>query len=371
MALASLACCSFNKAWAGYDKNYVGETLEYKAKYEDTFVHLARKHHLGFVEIRAANPNIDPWIPGEGTDLIIPTRHLLPDAPRKDVVINLPEMRIYVYLNSHEAPVTFPIGIGREGLSTPTGKTTIVRKIQGPYWRPTDRMRKEDPKLPEVVPPGPENPMGTHALYLGWAQYAIHGTNRPYAIGRRVSSGCIRMYPEDIKQFYKIIPVGTRINVIDQPIKVQWIGNELYLEAHPDLDQAIKMEEVGVISNQKLTDQDMRLIINKAGSYQDYLNWPRIRSAIRERAGYPVLIAKMGSVPRDVHDKEEQSTINTGDNNPRAKDVSADHSSVSRQAVTGNYKAEVDKRITASLTGLAHPASDKDDQNALNTLESR
>ncbi|MFP4098702.1 MAG: L,D-transpeptidase family protein [Alphaproteobacteria bacterium] len=274
-----------------YELNYVGDMDTYEAVYEDTLVHLARTHDLGFVEMRAANPTLDPWIPGEGAEVILPKRHLLPDAPREGVVINLPEMRVYAYLNEDDAPYTYPIGIGREGLDTPTGKTSIVRKREKPIWYPTARMREEDPELPAAVPPGEENPLGTHALYLGWPTYAMHGTNRPFGIGRRVSSGCIRLYPEDIKAFYEQVPVDTPVNVINQPIKVAWIGSDLYLEAHPDLEQAIKMEEMGLVEQQKFTDEDMAYIIEKAGTYSERLNWPRIRNALRERKGYPVRIA--------------------------------------------------------------------------------
>lgn len=292
---ASVALCVHllsGVAFAGYEKNYVGEMESYKAIYEDTLVHLARKHNLGFVEMRAANPKLDPWIPGAGAHVILPKRHLLPDASREGIVINLPEMRVYAYFNGNEAPYTYPIGIGREGLETPLGETTVVRKKDGPTWRPTRRMREEDPELESVVPPGPDNPLGTHALYFGWPTYLMHGTNRPYGIGRRVSSGCIRMYPEDIKKFFGQVPVGTKVNVINQPIKVAWIDNELYLEAHPDMQQAMKMEDSGKVEYYNLDDKDIELIIDRAGRYQDRLNWPRIRMALRERKGYPLRIAR-------------------------------------------------------------------------------
>ena len=316
--LCMLACASFlavstTTAHAEYEKNFIGEMETYTAVYEDTLVHLARDHSLGFVEVRAANPTLDPWIPGEGAEVILPKMHLLPDAPREGLVINLPEMRVYAYLNGDEAPYTYPLGIGREGLDTPVGKTTIVRKKEGPTWRPTPRMRKEDPELPAVVPPGPENPLGTHALYFGWPTYAMHGTNKPFGIGRRVSSGCIRLYPEDIVKFFGQVPVGTKVNVINQPIKVSWIDNELYLEAHPDLEQAIKMEEMGMVEQQKFTDEDMSLIIDRAGKYQDRLNWPRIRNALRERKGYPVRIAKYFEEDQQEDTSGEMITVQDGE----------------------------------------------------------
>jgi len=306
-SMAVFAGMSAFEARAGYEKNYIGEMQNYSAVYEDTLVHLAREHDLGFVEIRAANPTLDPWIPGEGVNVILPKRHLLPDAAREGIVINLPEMRIYAYLNGDEAPYTYPIGVGREGLDTPTGKTSIVRKKEGPIWYPTQRMREADPELPAAVAPGPENPLGTHALYLGWPTYAMHGTNRPFGIGRRVSSGCIRLYPEDIAKFFGQVPVDTAVNVINQPIKVVWIGSELYLEAHPDLEQAIKMEEMGVVEQQKFTDEDMAFIIEKAGEHAERLNWPKIRNALRERKGFPVRIARYFDGKVDVKSESEVS----------------------------------------------------------------
>jgi L,D-transpeptidase ErfK/SrfK len=279
-------------AHAEYPLPYVGDMHEYRAKYEDTFVYLARDYNLGFVEMRAANPAVDPWIPGSGTKIVLPTRHLLPDAQRKGVVINLPEMRLYSFVNGDNAPNTYPIGIGREGLDTPLGKTSVVRKTEGPTWTPTPRMRREKPELPAVMPPGPENPMGTHALYLGFPLVAIHGTNRAFGIGRRISSGCIRLYPEDIIALYNQIPVGTQVTVVDQPVKLAWIDDGLYLEAHPEVEQAIRMEETGEIISAKLSNADMERIIKTAGQYKDRLQWPIIRKAVKERRGYPILIAR-------------------------------------------------------------------------------
>ncbi|MCB9983841.1 MAG: L,D-transpeptidase family protein [Rhodospirillales bacterium] len=283
-------------AFAGYDKPYVGDMISYDAKYEDTFIHLARDYGLGFTELRAANPYVDPWLPGSGTDLILPTRHLLPDAPHEGIIINLADMRLYAFINGDEAPYHTPIGIGREGLSTPEGTTKIVRKVDGPVWRPTPRMRRENPELKEAYFQGPDNPMGTHALYLGWPQYALHGTNKPFGIGRRVSSGCIRLYPEKISELFELIPVGMKVTVVNQPIKVAWIDDELFLEANPSLAQSVAMEEYGEVPEEKISNDEMRQIVKTAGEWQDRLRWPAIRKALKERNGYPVAIARRPSL---------------------------------------------------------------------------
>lgn len=275
-----------------YAFDYVGDQVSLTAKHEDTFVEIARNYNLGYVEMRAANPGVDPWLPGKGTEIIVPAMHILPDAPHEGIVINLPEMRLFAFPPDGSAPVPYAIGIGREGLDTPLGTTTIVNKIVGPEWRPTKRMREEDPTLPAVVPSGPENPLGTHALYLGWPEYRIHGTNKPYGIGRRVSSGCIRMYPEGILDLYDKVDVGMPVTVVDQPVKVGWRDDTLYLEAHPATEQADQVEVHGEPTTYRLGEQDMKRILRAAGHYANALDWPTIRKVIRERRGYPVPIAR-------------------------------------------------------------------------------
>ena len=220
---------------------------------------------------------------------------MLPDAPRKGLVINLSEMRIYYFKNPGEQPLTYPISIGREGLQTPKGTTSIVRKKEGPTWRPTARMREEDPELPASVPPGPDNPLGTHAMYLGWSQYLIHGTNKPFGIGRRVSSGCMRMYPEDIVKLFPMVPVGTKVTVVDQPVKVGWIDDRLFVEVSPTQDQSIKIEEDGVVKSYEIQAEDMKRITRKAGEYADQINWEVVRKAVQEHRGVPIMVLDKNS----------------------------------------------------------------------------
>ena len=287
-------------AIASSDITSVGKMSQVTAKYEDTLVHMARANNIGFIEIRAANPHLDPWIPGEGANVILPTMHLLPDAPKRGIVINLAEMRLYYYQDPKQAPISLPIGIGREGLGTPKGKTKVVRKKKSPTWRPTKRMRDEDPKLPAVVGPGPENPLGDYAIYLGWPQYAIHGTNKPYGIGRRVSSGCIRMYPEGIERLFSRVPVGTPVNVVDQPIKTAWVDDKLYLEAHTSQTDSLTMEKDGKLPDYVVAESDIADIMAVAGKSAQDIDWESIHEALRKRHGYPIVIATRKNIQQQT-----------------------------------------------------------------------
>ena len=188
---AMLAALFFAPAWAASGDDLVGRMGTHVTVFEDNLLDVARENDLGFVELRAANPDVDPWLPGADTRIILPTAHLLPDAPREGIVINLAEMRLYFFPEPGGAPATYPIGIGREGWTTPTGSSRIVRKAEEPSWYPPESIRAERPELPAVIGPGEDNPLGHFALYLDWPAYLIHGTNRPWGIGRRISSGVL------------------------------------------------------------------------------------------------------------------------------------------------------------------------------------
>lgn len=286
---------------------YIGELGHVTAEYEDTLVHIARKHNLGFIDIRAANPTLDPWIPGAGANVLLPTMHILPDADQKGIVINLPEMRLYYFPTDGSEPLSYGIGIGREGLETPTGLTKIVRKQEGPSWTPTQRMLDEDPELKPFYPPGPENPLGTHAMYLDWPLYRIHGTNKPYGIGRRVSSGCIRMYPEGIIDIYGRIKNGTPVNVINQPVKAGWINDEFYIEATPTIQDANNLEKGVALGTRNVSQDDIAYIRSKAGVSADQLDWDMVRDVINSRLGYPIKIdIRNGKTPQKAVENEAQ-----------------------------------------------------------------
>lgn len=229
------------------DSQVVGEHATIIAEHRDTFVALARRYDLGFEELVRANPDVDPWLPGEGTEIVLPTQFVLPNAPREGIVINLPELRLYYFPDGEEGRViTHPISIGRMDWGTPLGRTMIQSKATNPTWYPPQSIRDEhaadNRPLPAVVPPGPDNPLGAHALRLGLPGYLIHGTNKPSGVGMRVTHGCIRMFPEDIEALFESVPVGTSVHIVNQPVKLGHDGSALYVEAHPPLPDRLSEE---------------------------------------------------------------------------------------------------------------------------------
>ncbi len=221
----------------------VGAIKQVAVKPHETLLDIARQYDVGLNEITAANPGVDPWLPKVGTQVTIPNRYILPDAPREGIVVNLPEMRLYYYPTPHPGKpavvVTHPLGIGAEGKTLPLGTTRIIEKIKDPTWYVPASIQEEakakGQPLPDAIPPGPDDPLGKFAMRLGWPSYLIHGTNHPYGIGMRVSHGCLRMYPEDIQSLFGQVAVDTPVRILDQPFKAGWEAGKLYLEAHAQL----------------------------------------------------------------------------------------------------------------------------------------
>ena len=228
----------------GYD--VIGTVSTITARYEDTLVDIARRHGLGYYDLVKANPDVNVWLPGEGTEIVLPSRFVLPPGPRTGLVLNLAEYRMYYFPESKPGRpayvYTYPMSIGRMDWETPLGKTRIVAMAKNPAWYPPQSVREEhaaegDP-LPRVVPPGPANPLGTRALRLGLPGYLIHGTNRPAGVGMRVSHGCVRMFPEDIEFLFEHIRVDTPVRIINAPVKIGWDGDKLVAEVHPLLESS-------------------------------------------------------------------------------------------------------------------------------------
>jgi len=225
-------------------QDVVGTVQVVKAGKEDTLTDIARRFNVGYEEIVRANPKLDPWLPGEGATVVVPSEFILPDAPRTGLVINIAAMRIFYYPPAKKGQpalvYTHPIGIGKVGWRTPEGVTKIVRRQRDPTWRVPVSVRKEHhdngEELEPVIGPGPDNPLGKYAFYLQWPSYLIHGTNKPAGVGLRSSHGCIRLYPEDIQQFFELVPVGTEVRVVNQPFVFGWREEQLYLQPYDVLE---------------------------------------------------------------------------------------------------------------------------------------
>ncbi len=257
--LASLLLLNSAAMAAIYDlpadgSDVIGEVTTVIATYDDTLVDIARRHGLGYLDVVRANPDVNVWVPGEGTEVVLPNRFILPPGPRTGVVLNLAEYRMYYYpkiKDGENAKVhTYPISIGRMDWETPLGLTRIVAMARNPAWYPPQSVRDEhaaagDP-LASVVPPGPDNPLGSRALRLGIPGYLIHGTNKPAGVGMRVSHGCIRMFPEDIEFLFDRVAVDVAVRIIDVPVKMGWDGESLVAEVHPFLETPQRLSEASI-----------------------------------------------------------------------------------------------------------------------------
>ncbi|MBL0625653.1 L,D-transpeptidase family protein [Aeromonas jandaei] len=231
----------------------IGELEDYFIQ-QDEYLELVGKHtQIGFLALLEANPGVDPYLPKPGTRLTLPTQMLLPDVPREGIVINLPELRLYYFPKGKQEVIVLPIGIGDIGRETPEMTTTIIEKTPDPSWVPGPMVRKswleqQGITLPAVVPPGPDNPLGKFAMRLGYGKrdYLIHGTNKDFGVGLRVSAGCIRLRPDDIESLFKMVPIGTPVRVINQPVKVAIEPDgRRWLEVHSPLSRTEEEMEQG------------------------------------------------------------------------------------------------------------------------------
>ena len=250
---------------------------------------VAAHYKIGLLGMLEANPGTDPWLPRAGSQLTIPTQMLLPDTKREGIVVNVAELRLYYYPRGENKVIVYPIGIGQLGANTPTMVTSISQKIPNPTWTPTPNIRKryaaEGKKLPVTVPAGPDNPMGLYAMRLAYGKghYLIHGTNADFGIGMRVSSGCIRLRPDDIESLFTSVPEGTRVQIINQPIKyaVEPDGKR-YLEVHQPLSHNDKDDPQ--TQPIPLTAQAKKFVRS------DDSDAVVIKEALARRSGMPVLV---------------------------------------------------------------------------------
>jgi L,D-transpeptidase ErfK/SrfK len=276
------------------DVDIIGELQVVEVQPDETLLDIGRRYGVGYEEMQRANPGVSMWIPDPGTKVVVPTRHILPSAPREGLVLNVAEMRLYYYppaiAGQPRTVETYPVSIGRMDWRTPIGQTSVVAKQKNPSWYPPQSVKleaaAEGREVPKVVPPGPDNPLGTRVLRLGMPAYLIHGTNNPWGIGMRVTHGCVRMYPEDIENLFERVSVNTPVQIVNEPVKAGWFAGALYLEAHPVLEEH-QEDEAQVL--REAVDRIARILENHNHHRVDLA---RIKEAIEGQAGLPVSISR-------------------------------------------------------------------------------
>jgi L,D-transpeptidase ErfK/SrfK len=277
----------------------IGADAVFTSHYEDSLLDLARRFSLGYDEIIRANPTVDMWLPGEGKQIALTGQRILPPGPREGIVVNLPEHRLYYFpptrKGGEKVVMTYPVSIGKLGRGTPLGQTFVTAKIKHPWWFPPESIRKEhaangDP-IPAGVPPGPDNPLGDYKIRLGLGDgtYEIHGTNNPTAVGLAITHGCVRMYPEDVAELFKLISINTPVRFINVPVKVAWANGALLLEAHPPVDAQGNTLEPDL-------NQFSDLLKQAVGNSTIAINWDYASEVLQKAVG---VIATVGLEAND------------------------------------------------------------------------
>ncbi len=353
------------------------ETLTMTADNDQTLLDVARRFNLGQTEIVTLNPKLDRWLIKKGTVIRLPNKRILPDSPHVGITLNIAEYRMYYYPADQPGTVrSYAHGVGRQDWQTPLGRTTVAKKVKDPSWHPPESIRREhaangDP-LPEVVPPGIHNPLGAYALYLNLpGDYRIHGTDidKIFGIGMQITHGCVRMYPEDIEALYNSVPVGTSVYIVKQPIKVGWLNNTLYIEAHPDLEgeektqdqrYAIALDLIQKANNGEIPDFD-QVALNKAVKDLDgtpVALYEGIAPVQEEEPVIEDIVKKTSEKPNKVEVVKKAEVVATAPKNaikPTSSTVGKKAASVVVAAV-GKKVLPTPQKVTA-LKNTAHAAS--------------
>jgi L,D-transpeptidase ErfK/SrfK len=310
LSYANATTYTLNKA----DDTVIGQDQTVITVYQDTLYGLAAAYSLGSEELIRVNPGVDPWLPGAGKQITVPGRHILPPGPREGIIVNLPEHRLYYYPKPKRGGpvevITYPVSIGKMDWRTPLGLTRVIQKQKDPTWFPPESVRKEhaeagDP-LPVKVGPGPNNPLGAYAMRLaaGDGTYLIHGTNNPIAVGLAVTHGCIRMYPDDVAALFPLIPVGTPVRLINEPVKVAWVDGELLLEAHPPVDALGQSFEPEI-------EEFSELLRAAVGDTTVAIHWDYAREVLQKANGVIATVGLEAELPTPPEAAPASSTAPT------------------------------------------------------------
>jgi L,D-transpeptidase ErfK/SrfK len=348
----------------------------------DTLPDIARHFSLGLNGVSATNPGVDIWVPEAGERIMLPLNFILPDAPRKGIVINLAAMRLFQFRGNSESPavLTYPVGVGTEERPSPRGLMRVERKVSRPTWHvpasiAKDHLKKGDP-LPTAVLPGPLNPLGEYALYLSAPSYLIHGTNKPASIGLRATNGCIRLYPEDIKRLYENTPAKTPVNFVNQPYLLGQSNGLVYMEVHAsteDLDAA-ELDKIY---------KKLKTIEKESGRT---LDWSKVKKVLAEARGIPVPIfeIRQGSGkgvadpievrhPSELYGRPKIPELKTDAWSVLAADVRDENDAVRLSAIINHQGPQIPARVISkndSYRVIAGPFNDiKEANDAIKRLK--
>lgn len=306
------------------DQDVIGEPQIVFTSAENTFSDLAREYGLGYDELVEANPEVDPWLPGEGTMVVLPTQYLLPDVPHEGIILNIASKRLFYFPAAEEdqpqTVMTYPIGIGRVGWQTPLGSSEVISKARDPSWYVPTSVRREheelgDP-LPSIVPPGPDNPLGRHVLKLDIPGYLIHGTNQPYGVGMRVSHGCVRLYPENIELLYDLVAVGEPVHIINEPYLAGLKDGQLYFESHTPLED----DKVSV--DNRLVSA-LGKVEGLASENNIRFDLEQLRVATKANLGVPVILSAYNADDLTARARIIENTVEADPDMPTLEEVRA------------------------------------------------
>ncbi len=270
----------------------VGAVINYKAQKNENLSSIAQKFGVGYVELLAANPNVNPNKIKAGTDITVGAMHLLPSqVAREGIVVNLETSRLFLFKDGKEV-MTFPVASGKTGWETPTGVTKVYNKRKDPIWTPPPRIRAESPDLPDFIEAGPNNPLGKYAISVGLDGIMFHGTNAPSSVGKKVSHGCMRMYAKDIERLFKAVSIGTPVTLMKSSHEIGWQGDTMFLQMAPKVKKA-KWEEARYTPNLDLYEK-----IQKAAGPDATINWRSVEEAAWRADGIPVAIGTRPPQPQ-------------------------------------------------------------------------
>lgn len=326
-------------------KNVVGRIQYVDVEPGDDFITIAQRFDVGYYELVESNRDADPKALTPWDQLLVPTRFILPPGTRSGILVNLAELRLYYFQPGTGRVYTFPVGVGREGWGTPVCLTSITIKTENPTWHVPESIRadraKDGVELPKVVPPGPDNPLGKHSLRLAVAggTYLIHGTNDPSGVGRRSSSGCIRMFPEDIEELFGLVPKGTLVQIINEPYKVGWDGTRIFLEAHVPINDDGKPMDLAALKDK---------LAKIAREHHVGVNWPKVLLVIKAQNGLPTVVST--ETGEDIPELPEKKVL---EKHPPVKADVVQEDSVSEKTATSQDESHEEAAVLEESFNVA------------------